>query len=133
MADEPSPLKYLGAQSPETVHLAAAMAHTISATDRGDQVMRRLSRELEHAGIRGFADNSRVADAASWAIEKAVDLLRAAARQLRRQAVAAVGRPIRNDPVRSVLIAAGVGAVLMMLLSMSARSGARKVERRVRG
>jgi hypothetical protein len=32
-----------------------------------------------------------------------------------------------------VLIAAGVGALGMMLLSMKVRSGARAVERRVRG
>lgn len=131
MAHEPSPLKYMGTQSPQTVHLAAAMAHTVGTTERGDQVMRRLSRELAR-GERGIGEDSKIADAASWAIEKATDALRAAARQLRAQATTAVARPIRNDPVRSMLIAAAVGAVLMALLSMTARSRARAVERRVR-
>ena len=133
MANDPSPLKVMGPQSPQTVHLAAAMAHTVGTTERGDQVMRRLSRELERAGIRGFAEDRRLADAVGWAVEKAADVLRAAARQLRRQAVAAVGRPIRDDPVRSVLVAAGIGAALMLMVSMSAKSGARKLERRARG
>ena len=132
MAQEPSPLKYMGAQSPETVHLAAAMAHAVDNAERGDQVMRRLSRELER-GERGVAEDSRIADAASWALEKASDALQAAGRYLREQASAAAATATRRDPLRTVLISAGVGALLMLLLSMKARSGARAVQRRVRG
>ena len=132
MAQEPSPLKYMGRQSPETVHLAAAMAHAVDNAERGDQVMRRLSRELER-GERGVAEDSRIADAASWALEKATDALQAAARYLREQASAAAATATRRDPLRTVLISAGVGALLMLLLSMKARSGARAVQRRVRG
>ncbi len=133
MANDPDPLKVMGPQTPQTVHLAAAMAHTVGTTERGDQVMRRLSRELEHAGIHGFAEDGRLADAVGWVVAKAAGVLRATARQLRRQAIAAVGRPVRDDPLRSVLIAAGVGAALMLLVSISVKSGARKLERRVRG
>jgi hypothetical protein len=39
---------------------------------------------------------------------------------------------IKADPVRAVLIAAGTGALLMILLAMRVRSGARAVKRRVR-
>jgi|KBSSwiStaDraftv2_1062776.scaffolds.fasta_scaffold139842_3 ElaB/YqjD/DUF883 family membrane-anchored ribosome-binding protein len=131
MTHEPSPVKYMGTQSPETVHLAAAMAHTVDRTGRGDQVMRRLSRELERGGAT-VASDSRLADAANWALEKATAALQSAARHLRAQAATAVAQPVRNDPMRAVLIAAGVGAVLMMLVSMTARSGARAVERRIR-
>jgi len=118
-------------QIQEPVSITGTVARAVGATDRGDEVMRRLSRELEHGG--GGADDSRLADAASWALEKATDALGSAARYLRAQAARAVAKPVRDDPVRSVLIAAGVGALLMLLLSMSAKSGARAVERRVRG
>nr|HET7859931.1 hypothetical protein [Caldimonas sp.] len=100
--------------------------------DRGDEVMQRLSRELER-GSRGVADDSRIRDAAAWAMEKASDALQAAALHLRDRAAAIVASPIRNDPVRAVLIAAGVGALAMLLVLSSMRSGARAVERRVRG
>ena len=131
MASEPSPLKYMGAQGPQTVHLAAAMAHTVETSERGDLVVRRLSRELGH-GSRAVADDSRLAAATRWAIAKAAALLRSAGRHLRRRAARALARPIRSDPVRAVLVAAAIGAVLMSLLTMTARSGARAAERRVR-
>jgi hypothetical protein len=99
--------------------------------ERGDEVMQRLTRELERG--RSVADDSRIGEAASWAVDKASGALQAAALYLRDQAAAMVARPIRRDPVRAVLIAAGVGAVAMMLVSMKVRSGARTVERRVRG
>ena len=117
MINESSPVQVVGAQS---------------RTERGEQVIQRLSRDLERGG-RSVADDGRVAEAASWAREKATDALQSAALYLRDQASALVARPIRRDPVRAVLIAAGVGALGMMLLSMKVRSGARAVERRVRG
>lgn len=131
MVHDPSPLKYLGTQTPETVHLAAAMAHTVDTTERGDQVMRKLTRELER-GDRGIAEDSTIADAASWALAKATDALQLAGRYLREQASTVAARAIRRDPLRTVLISAGIGALLMLVLSMKARSGARAVQRRVR-
>jgi len=117
MVNESSPVQTMSAQRP---------------AERGDEVIERLSRELERGG-RSVADDSRIADAASWALEKATDALQSAALYLRDQAAAVVAKPVRRDPVRAVLIAAGVGAVLAMLLSMKVRSGARAIERRVRG
>ena len=116
MVNESSPVQTMSAQRP---------------AERGDEVIERLSRELERGG-RSVADDSRIADAASWALEKATDALQSAALYLRDQAAAVVAKPVRRDPVRAVLIAAGVGAVLAMLLSMKVRSGARAIERRVR-
>ena len=130
MAHEPTPLQSTGTASPETVHLAATMARAVDANERGDRVIRRLSRELER-GDRGIAGDSRLADAASWALEKAGAALRSCGRFLRAQASAAVAKPVRSDPVRAVLIAAGAGALAMLLLSIKVRSGARAVERRV--
>ena len=116
MVNESSPVQTMSAQR---------------QAERGDEVIERLSRELERGG-RSVADDSRIADAASWALEKATDALQSAALYVRDQASAMVARPVRNDPVRAVLIAAGVGALAMMLLSMKVRAGARAVERRVR-
>jgi ElaB/YqjD/DUF883 family membrane-anchored ribosome-binding protein len=115
MVNESSPVQVVGAPS---------------QAERGDQVIQQLSRELERGGL-SVADDSRIADAASWALEKATDALQSAALYLRDQASAMVARPIRRDPVRAVLIAAGVGALAMMVLSMKVRSGARAIERRV--
>lgn len=72
-------------------------------------------------------DPSR-AGAADWAIGKA----QSAAAQARRRATTAVASYTRDDPVRAVLIAAAVGAVLMGILASMARSGARTVARNVR-
>src|SRR6185295_458139 len=89
MVNESSPVQTMSAQRP---------------AERGDEVIERLSRELERGG-RSVADDSRIADAASWALEKATDALHSAALYLRDQAAAVVAKPVRRDPVRAVLIA----------------------------
>jgi hypothetical protein len=124
---EATPLK--DSHSPATVLTTAATADR--ATERGDQVMRNLSRELGR-GERSSATDSSLADAASWALDKAGAVLRSAARQLRARAASAIAAPIRADPLRAVLIAAAVGALAMSLLSKATKSGARTIERRVR-
>ena len=62
MVNESSPVQAMSAQR---------------QTERGDEVIERLSRELERGG-RSVADDSRIADAASWALEKATDALQSA-------------------------------------------------------
>lgn len=79
----------------------------------------------------GSAAGSKIADAANWAMGKAKDTLRSAAEQARERASTAVMTYTKEDPVRAILIAAGVGALLMGLVSMMARSGARAVRRKV--
>ena len=68
MGNEPSPQKYMGTQSRETAGMAAALAHTVGATARGDDVIRRLSRERARGG-GSVAGDDRISDAASWALE----------------------------------------------------------------
>jgi hypothetical protein len=68
----------------------------------------------------------------STTLAMAKDALQSAAGEVGDRALSAVATSTRKDPVRAVLIAAGVGAVLMSLLARMARSGARTVERRVR-
>jgi ElaB/YqjD/DUF883 family membrane-anchored ribosome-binding protein len=121
---DPSPLKYMGTQSQETVNLAAAMAHAVQSTD-GRETSGSLAGEIDEAG-------SKAGDAASWAVGKAKDALQSAADQVRERAATAVATYTREDPIRAIVIAAVTGAVLMGLLSRMTRSGARAVERSVR-
>jgi ElaB/YqjD/DUF883 family membrane-anchored ribosome-binding protein len=75
---------------------------------------------------------SKIGDAASWAMGKAKDTLQSAADQVRERATTAVATYTREDPVRAMLIAAGAGALAIVLLAMMARSGVRTVRRSVR-
>ena len=123
---DPSPLKYMGTQSQETVNMAAALARAVDSTEhRADQAVGLVSGAIDEAG-------SKVADAASWAVDKAKATLKSAAVQARERATDAVATYTREDPIRAILIAAGVGAVLMGVLASMTRSGVRKVESGVR-
>lgn len=113
MSIDSSPLKYMGTQSQETVNMAAAMARD---TVPGSVVA---------------AVGSRIGDAAGWATGKARDALQSAASQARERATTAVDTYTREEPIRAILIAAGAGALLMVLLAATARSGIRTVRRRV--
>ena len=77
------------------------------------------------------AAGNKIGDAASWAMGKAKDPLRSAADQVRERATTAVASYTKEDPVRAILIAAGTGALLMVIIAMMARSGLRKVKRSV--
>jgi len=70
---------------------------------------------------------SRIGEAARWAMGKATS----AADQVRERAAAAVATYIKEDPIRAILIAAGTGALLMLLLAMTVRSEVRTIERKV--
>ncbi len=70
---------------------------------------------------------TKVSDAANWVMEKATS----ATEHGRERAKAAVRTYTREDPVRAILIAAGVGAVLMGLIEMTVRSGVRRGKRKV--
>jgi len=56
--------------------------------------------------------------------------LRSAADQVRERATTAVATYTKEDPIRAILIAAGTGALLMLLVAMTVRSGVRTVERK---
>ena len=74
---------------------------------------------------------SKTAEVASWALDKAKEGLHAGADLVRDRTRAAVTTYTLRDPVRAILIAAGTGALLMALASMLARSGARKIKRKI--
>ena len=126
MSTEPSPLKYMGTQSQETVNMAAAMARAVESTQgRSRRVVGRLSDEVDEEG-------GKLGAAADWAMTKAREALRSAAGKARRHATAKVATYTRADPVRAMLIAAGLGAVLMALLARTTRSGVRAAGRGLR-
>jgi ElaB/YqjD/DUF883 family membrane-anchored ribosome-binding protein len=113
----------MGTQSRETVAMEAALAQD-ALRPTGEAADQSLFEPAEAGG--------RIGDAAGWALGKAKDTLQSAAEAARDRAATAVAAYTRDDPIRAILIAAGAGAVLMGLLSMMARSGARTVERKVR-
>jgi len=125
MSTEPSPLKYMGTQSQETVNMAAAMARAVESKEGRDQGIGIASRDVDDA-------SSKVGDAASWALAKAKETLRSAAGQVSERAKATVATYTREDPLRATLMAAAVGALLMAVVARTTRSGVRAIDRRVR-
>lgn len=123
MSNDPSPLEYMGAQSQETVAMEAALAA---------RTAEKLAEELDRASGDVADAGSRISDAATWAVDKAKEAVQAAAHQVRKRATKAVASYTRDDPIRAILIAAGTGALLMVLVAVMARSGARSVTRRAR-
>ena len=115
MSNDPSPLKYMGTQSHETMAMEAALA-------------RRAARSTEQAADI-VADRTAIGGAAPWAIDKAKDKLRSAAGYIGKRVATTLETRMRQDPTRAILIAVGTGAVLMGLVAMMARSGARTATR----
>jgi ElaB/YqjD/DUF883 family membrane-anchored ribosome-binding protein len=58
--------------------------------------------------------------------------LRTAAGQVRERAKTTVETYTRDDPLRAILIAAAVGALLMGIVARTTRSGVRAIDRKVR-
>ena len=125
MSNEPNPLKYMGTQSQETVSMAAAMARAVESKEGRDQALGTWPDEIDEK-------SSKVGAAADWAMGKAKDTLRSVADKARARATATVATYTREDPLRAMLVAAAVGAVLMGLLARTTKSEVRAVGRRVR-
>ena len=131
MTNDPSPLKYMGTQSQETVNMAAALAR---ATEQAaDPTTHTVAGKIEDASSSAADAGSRISAAANWAVDKAKDTAYAAAGLVRKRATKAVESYTRDDPIRAILIAAAAGALLMALVAGMARSGARSVRRKARG
>ena len=74
---------------------------------------------------------SKIGDFAARAIDKAKDAVQSGAEQVRERAMTAVATYTKEEPLRAIFIAAGVGALLMGLVVGIVRSGVRSVERRI--
>ena len=133
MSNDPSPLKYMGTQSQETVNMAAALAAARTPEQAAAQTARELAGKVDDATGSVADAGSKISDAASWAADKATAAAQAAAAHVRRRATKAVESYTRVDPIRAILIAAGTGALLMSLVAMMTRSGVRPVRRRIQG
>jgi len=115
MSNYPSPLKYMGTQSHETMAMEAAMAE-------------RAARSIGQAADVA-ADGTEIGGTTRWAIDKTKDTFRSAAGYVGERAATTLESFTRQDPIRAILIAVGTGAVLMGLVAMMVRSGARTVSR----
>jgi ElaB/YqjD/DUF883 family membrane-anchored ribosome-binding protein len=115
-----------------------ATASTVAdqAAGKADQAIRSTQRMTNDA-LDGLSDSvnsasSRVAplinnakEQASAFAQRSMDAVRQTSQQLRDKAMSAsdtTASYIRNDPIKSVLIAAATGAALMALVSLVSRS-----------
>lgn len=106
------------------------------ATGKADQAIRSTQRMANDA-LDGLSDSvhsassrvspliNRATEQATAFAQKSVDAMRQTSQQLRDKAMQAsdtTASYIRNDPIKSVLIAAATGAALMALVSLVTRS-----------
>ena len=133
MSNDPNSLKYLGTQSHETMAMEAAMAQrAVHSTEQAaDQMLGKLSDKIDATSGDIAAEGTKISDATNWAIDKAKDTLRSAAGYARERTKTTLETYTKADPMRTILIAAGTGTVLMGLVAMMARSGAQAVRRNV--
>jgi ElaB/YqjD/DUF883 family membrane-anchored ribosome-binding protein len=113
----------------------AVLADAFREVERLHSVGQITGWQLENAReayARTTSAGSRIGDAAKRAVGKAKGSVQAAAGAARDRAATAVGTYTKEEPVRAILIAAGVGALLMSLVTILARSGVRNVRRRIR-
>ncbi len=118
---------------------AAAAAIVDSAANTADQAIR-SSQRVANETLNQLADGvdsvraqavpvlNRIAVDAEQFTRRSVDKVREGSQQLRGQAVRATATTmgyIKKEPVKSVLIAAAVGAVLMALVTLAGRAGSR--------
>jgi ElaB/YqjD/DUF883 family membrane-anchored ribosome-binding protein len=136
-------------QSPEQVY-TELLRQLASPNSTQPGVLAELFRDVERMHLMGqitdwqlenaqeayartvSAAGTKIGEAASLAIGKAKDTLESSADYVCDRATTAVATYTKEDPIRAVLIAAGTGALLMILLAMTVRSGVRTVKRKVR-
>jgi len=133
MSNDPSPLKYMGTQSHETIAMEAAMAQRAarSTEHAADQMLGKLSDEIDATRREMAAAGTKMSDASNGAKNKAKDTVSLTAGYVRDRATTTLETSMKAYPVKAILIAVGTGAALMGLVAMMARSGARAVRRNV--
>ncbi len=102
------------------------------ATSKADQAIKSthqaldgLSDSLHNASARVSPMINRATEQAAAIAQRSMDAVRNTSQQVREraaQASDATATYIRNEPIKSVLIAAATGAALMALLSLMSRS-----------
>jgi ElaB/YqjD/DUF883 family membrane-anchored ribosome-binding protein len=98
----------------------------IRSTQRmANDALEGLSDSVNSAGQRVSPLINRATEQASALAQRSMDAVRQTSQQLRDKAMLAsdtTASYIRNDPIKSVLIAAATGAALMALVSLVSRS-----------
>lgn len=99
---------------------------TIRATQRvANEALDRLSDKVHDAHDKGAPKLVRMAEQAETLVRRGSDALRESSHQVREKAALASDRTIayiKEEPVKSVLIAAAVGAAMLALVNMVSRS-----------
>jgi hypothetical protein len=132
-------------ESPEQVY-ATLLRQLASPVGTEPDVLASMFRDVERMHLMGQITDwqlhnareayartagSRTAEVATWAVDKAKEGLHAGADLVRDRTRTAVTTYTLRDPVRAILVAAATGALLMALASMLARTGARKLRRKI--
>ena len=122
-----TPTKPLGQQAAGLAdHAADSATSALRSTQNvANEAFDRLSDKVEDARSRAAPLLNRLTTQAEMAARRSADVVRDTSAQLREKAMQAsdttVGY-IRNEPVKSMLIAAATGAALMALVSLLSRS-----------
>jgi ElaB/YqjD/DUF883 family membrane-anchored ribosome-binding protein len=120
-------MKPIGQQAQETTDQAAASTQSaIRSTQRAtDQAFDAVSSKVEDVRNAAGPAISRVTAQAEAAARRGMEAVRDTSQQLRERALRAqdttVGY-IKDEPIKSMLIAAATGALLMGLVSLMSRS-----------
>jgi hypothetical protein len=132
-------------ESPEQVY-ATLLRQLASPVGTEPDVLASMFRDVERMHLMGQITDwqlhnareayartagSKTAEVATWAVDKAKEGLHAGADLVRDRTRTAVTMYTLRDPVRAILVAAATGALLMALASMLARTGARKLRRKI--
>ena len=132
-------------ETPEQVYIAL-LRQLASPLGTEPEVLASMFRDIERMHLMGQITDwqlqnareayartpaSKTAEVASWAVDKAKEGLHAGADLVRDRTRTALTTYTLRDPMRAILIAAGTGALLMALASILARSGARKLRRKI--
>jgi ElaB/YqjD/DUF883 family membrane-anchored ribosome-binding protein len=113
--------------TPTAVDQAAGKAdQAIRSTQRlANEALDGLSESVNSASQRVTPMLNRASEQASALAQRGMDAVRQTSQQVRDKAMHAsdvTASAIRNDPIKSVLIAAATGAALMALVSLLSRS-----------
>lgn len=127
MTPDPNPLKPIDTRSKETMDVAAAATHDPfrSTQQSTDRAIGKVADMVDEARSQLAPAVDKMTDPVSVAIDKAKGVFSDATDQLREQAKRASDIATgyaKDEPLKAMLIAAATGALLVGLLTMTARS-----------
>jgi ElaB/YqjD/DUF883 family membrane-anchored ribosome-binding protein len=123
-----SPNTSVGDNATALVDTAAqATDQAIRTTQRvANKTLDQLADTVEDVRIQADTALNRLSGDAEQLMRRGVDVVRDRSQQLREQAVRATDSTVayvKDEPIKSLLIAAAVGAALMALITIGSRAG----------